>query len=208
MTHTKKLHNAGLPLKTAKKVLIMLHGRGASAQNILSLGQQLSVHDFHLVAPQATNNTWYPYSFMSPVEQNEPWLSSAIEIIKETVDEMKKAGFQSRQIYILGFSQGACLSLEFASRYALPWGGIISLTGGLIGEQLDRSLYQGDFEGTNVFIGNSDKDPHVPMSRSEESKQIMESLGARVNLQIYPGMSHTVNKDEIDRANAILGATG
>jgi len=202
--HVKKVVEAGLPLAKAKKALIMLHGRGAAAEDILSLRHELLVDDFYIVAPQAANYTWYPVSFMAPVQQNEPWLSSAIDLLSSVVEDITKRGIAAQQIFILGFSQGACLSLEFATRYAQQWGGVIAFTGGLIGAEIDPNRYTGKFEGTKIFIGNSDQDPHVPLLRSEKSGELMSSLGANVTLNVYPGMPHTINRDEILRVNTLF----
>ena len=199
--HTKNIITSGVALKEAEKVLIMLHGRGANAKDIISLTHYLKLRNTHIIAPQATNNTWYPYSFLSPRQQNEPWLSSALLILDEILNDVISTGIKSRQVFILGFSQGACLTLEFATQNSQPFGGVIAFTGGLIGDVLEEENYKGDFQKTKVFIGNSDKDPHVPVARSEESKRIMEKLGAEVTLKIYPGMAHTVNDDEINWVN-------
>jgi phospholipase/carboxylesterase len=205
MLHSKaSVISAGTPLKEADRVLMMLHGRGANAADILSLAQYFDTTNTHLLAPQATNNTWYPYSFLAPVKDNEPWLSSAIELLKEMIGDILLAGKRLDQIFVLGFSQGASLTLEFTSRNAGKYGGIIAFTGGLIGQMLNHSLYSGDFAGTKVFIGNSDKDPHVPLSRSEESKEIMEKMGALVTLNIYKNMGHTINEDELAFVNEHL----
>ena len=202
--HTRNIINAGVPLKNAQKVLVMLHGRGANAADIISLSEYLKLEDTHIIAPQATNNAWYPYSFLSPRHQNEPWLSSALDLLKEILGDVVTAGITSQQVFVLGFSQGACLALEFATQNAQPFGGVIAFTGGLIGEVLQEENYQGNFQKTKVFIGNSDRDPHVPASRSRESKEIMERLGAEVTLKIYPGMAHTVNDDELKWVNEHL----
>jgi phospholipase/carboxylesterase len=165
------------------------------------LKQYLNVENTRVLAPQATNQTWYPYGFMMPLNQNEPWLSSAIDLLDKMIKDAMNRGFSSEQIYILGFSQGACLALECPSRKARRYGGIISFTGGLIGDKIYKEYYSGEFKGTPVFIGNSDQDPHVPVKRSEESKKIMESMGANVTLRIYPGMPHTINENEIQFVN-------
>lgn len=199
--HIKNIITEGIALKEAEKVLIMLHGRGANAEDIISLSEYLKLHDTHIIAPQATNNEWYPYSFLSPRQQNEPWLSSALQVLKEILIDIIVAGFKSEQVFILGFSQGACLALEFATQNAQPFGGIIAFTGGLIGDVLQDENYRGNFQKTKVFIGNSDRDPHVPVTRSEESKKILEKLGAEVTLKIYTGMAHTVNDDELNWVN-------
>jgi len=188
---------AGTDLQRADKVMLMLHGRGATASDILSISDHLNLQNAHLIAPQAPDSTWYPQSFLSPVKQNEPWLSSSLHLLREVLDEVLSAAFQSRQVYVLGFSQGACLTLEFVARNARPFGGVIAFTGGLIGETLNEENYKVNFEKTKIFIANSDKDPHVPLARSEESKRILEKLGADVTLKVYPGMAHTIIEDEI-----------
>ena len=148
--HQKNNRSAGKTLTADSKVLIMLHGRGGSAEDILSLAQHLAVEDFTLLAPQATNHTWYPYSFLAPPAQNEPWLSSALQIVGELVNDIKAKGVLEENIYFAGFSQGACLTLEFVTRNAVRYGGVVALTGGLIGDKIYPDNYQGDFQGTPV----------------------------------------------------------
>ncbi|GHN02204.1 phospholipase/carboxylesterase [Cytophagales bacterium WSM2-2] len=204
MAHTKEIVEAGLSLSKAKKALIMLHGRGATAQDILSLRSYLSLEDFYVVAPQATNYTWYPYSFLSPLQQNEPWLSSALKLIGEIVTDVNNAGIKSEDVFFLGFSQGACLTLEFATRNAQKWGGIVALTGGLIGDKIYNDHYSGNFHATRILMTNSPNDPHVPLTRSEESKKVTEQLGASVVLEVYANRPHTILPDELEKARAIL----
>lgn len=204
MTHVKKIIEAGLSLGQAKKALILLHGRGGSAEDILTLRDHLPVNDFYIVAPQATNHSWYPFSFLSPIQQNEPWFSSALSLVKSIVDDIEAAGITSENIFIGGFSQGACLTLEFATRYAQRWGGVFALTGGLIGNKVFPEHYQGDFSGTKIFISNSQNDPHVPLTRSEDSKKLMEKMGAQVNIKVYQDRPHTVVMDELEEASTIL----
>jgi phospholipase/carboxylesterase len=199
--HTKQVISAGKPLNEATKVLIMVHGRGGSAEDILSLANYLQVNDFALLAPQATNNTWYPYSFLAPVTENEPWLSSALEVLKEVVADVKAKGIADENIYFLGFSQGACLTLEFVTRNATTYGGAIAFTGGLIGDVINTDNYKGDFGGTPLFIGTSDPDPHVPVERVHASAEILTKMNARVIKKIYKNMGHTINQDEINTAN-------
>jgi phospholipase/carboxylesterase len=201
-THQENILEAGASWEEAKKIIIMLHGRGGSSRDILSLAKHLDLSGFKILAPQATNNTWYPFGFMMPVSQNQPWLDSALSMIGGMIEDIIRRGFSSEQIYILGFSQGACIALEVGARHARKFGGIIAFTGGLIGDKIYTENYQGDFGGTKVFIGNSDNDPHVPLHRSEKSKEIMESMGAKVTLKIYPGMPHTIVEDEIHYVNA------
>lgn len=199
--HTKQFIAKGKPLSEATKALILLHGRGASAEDILTLAPYLQVNDFALIAPQATNHTWYPYSFMAPQEANEPWLSSALDIIKNIFDDVINAGISAENIYLGGFSQGACLTLEFAARNAQKMGGIVAFSGGLIGQEIDQSKYQSDFDQTPIFIGCSDIDPHIPKGRVEESGRILKRLNADVTVKIYPNMAHTINEDELDVVN-------
>ncbi|HMQ00880.1 MAG TPA: dienelactone hydrolase family protein [Cyclobacteriaceae bacterium] len=204
MAHEKKVIQAGVELGNAEKVLIMLHGRGATARDILSLSEYLHVEDFCLLAPQATNHTWYPYRFIAPPQENEPWLSSALNLINEIVHDVKSAGISEENIYLLGFSQGACLCLEYAARNAANWAGVIAFTGGLIGDKIYTENYKGKFMGTKVFIGNSDVDPHVPEERSAASAKIIQGMGADVTYKVYKGMPHTINQDEIDTVNRLI----
>src|SRR5688572_30303223 len=190
--HTKNIVYGGKKLGEAQKALIMVHGRGASANDILTLSSYLNVNDFSLIAPQATNNTWYPYSFLAPVSANEPWLSSALQLLKDLVNDIVIAGVAKKDIYFLGFSQGACLMLEFITRNAGHFGGAAAFTGGLIGENIDVSNYGGDFGRTPMFIGTSDPDPHVPVSRVNESVGILKGMNGDVTLKIYPLMGHTI----------------
>lgn len=202
--HQKNIVTAGKDLRDAGKALVLLHGRGATADDILGLSSELNVNDFALIAPQATNYTWYPYSFLAPVRQNEPWLSSAIQLLGEVVKDIKAAGIEEQHIYFAGFSQGACLTLEFVTRNARRWGGVAAFTGGLIGDKINSDNYQGDFAGTPVFMGSSDPDPHVPVERVQASVGILKSMNASVTEKIYPGMGHTISKDEISNVNKLI----
>ena len=202
--HTKKIVAAGKNIKEAEKVLIMIHGRGGSAEDILSLAGHLQVKDFALLAPQATGNTWYPYSFMVPPVQNEPWLSSALAVLKEVVNDVIAQGVPAEKIYFLGFSQGACLTLEFVTRNAIKYGGVAAFTGGLIGDKIYRENYKGDFNGTPVFIGSSNPDPHVPVERVYATTNILKSMNAAVTEKIYSNMGHTISQDEIELANKLV----
>lgn len=195
---------AGVPLDQAKRVLIMTHGRGASAQSILSLAAELAVDDFALAAPQATGNTWYPYSFLAPEAQNEPGLSSGLAVLKELLDTVKAAGISSENVYFLGFSQGACLTSEFVARHAQPFGGVFILSGGVIGDSVKTERYTGNFAGTPIFLGCSDVDAHVPKDRVQDSSEVFRTLGATVTERIYPNAPHSIFQDEIDHINHIL----
>ncbi|HET7361866.1 MAG TPA: dienelactone hydrolase family protein [Salinimicrobium sp.] len=202
--HTKNIHTAGKPIKEAEKALIMLHGRGANTQDILGLATHLKVADFALLAPQATNHTWYPYSFLAKPEQNEPWLSSALEILKELTDDVVEQGIQAENIYFLGFSQGACLTLEFVTRNAAKYGGVAAFTGGLIGDKIYEENYSGDFKETPIFLSTGNPDPHIPVERVEKSVEILEKMNAKVQMQVYENRPHTISQDEIDLANELI----
>ncbi len=202
--HSKKIFTSGKDISEAKKVLIMIHGRGAFAEDILSLAGYFDLEDYALIAPQAENNTWYPYSFLAPPKQNEPWLSSALDVLSEVVADINKTGIKSEDMYFLGFSQGACLMLEFVTRNAKKWGGVIAFTGGLIGDKIYSENYTGDFLQTPVFIGTSDPDPHVPVERVYASSAIIKNMNAALTTKIYPGMGHTISKDEIDEVNKLI----
>lgn len=198
--HSKQVIRAGVELGKSSNVLILLHGRGGTAEDILSLARYLPVKEFTLVAPQATNNTWYPYSFLAPRLENEPWLSSALSILKDVVHDLEQNQIERKNIYFLGFSQGACLATEFFTQHGERWGGLIAFTGGLIGEQIDKSYYRGDFDGTPVFISTGDQDPHVPLRRVQDSVALLKEMNADVKLEIYSGRPHTITREELDEA--------
>ena len=203
-SHKKNIVTAGVAIEEAKKALIMIHGRGGSAEDILSLATHLQVKDFALLAPQATCNTWYPYSFMVPPVQNEPWLSSALSLLKAVVGDVTEQGIAVENIYFLGFSQGACLTLEFVTRNAQRYGGVTAFTGGLIGDKIYPENYSGDFAGTPVFIGSSNPDPHVPVERVYATSNILKAMHADVTEKVYNNMGHTINQDEIDWVNKLI----
>ncbi|MGC1240676.1 MAG: dienelactone hydrolase family protein [Chryseosolibacter sp.] len=202
--HKKDIRTAGKKLGEAKKVLIMLHGRGAPAEDILGLATHLAVNDFTLLAPQATNFTWYPYSFLAPPQQNEPWLSSALENLNDLVNDIDKAGIDQQNIFFTGFSQGACLTLEFVTRHARRWGGVAAFTGGLIGDKIYTENYHGNFQAMPVFIGSSNPDPHIPVERVRETTAVLQSMNASVTEKIYPNLGHTISEDEIRLANVMV----
>lgn len=201
--HSYQIVESGQPKEKASKALLLLHGRGSTAEDIITLANQFNVSSFYLAAPQATNRSWYPYSFMAEEASNEPWLSSAVEIVKKLIEETAKY-LPKDQIIIMGFSQGACLALEVSTRYATKYGGVVAFTGGLIGDTINEKKYKGNFRETKVFIGTSDNDPHVPLARSQQSKELMEKLGANVTLKVYSGMSHTINEDEINTVKSLF----
>ncbi len=204
--HSNNYIYSGKELSEAKKALILLHGRGGSAEDILSLAEELPVADFAWVAPQAAGHSWYPSSFLAPPMQNEPSLTTALEMLKGLVNELKAAGLKDKDIYFTGFSQGACLTLEYVTRNAARYGGVMAFTGGLIGDRLYPERYQGDFVGTPVFIGTSDPDMHVPVERVKETTQLLQQKHAVVTERIYPRMGHTITREELkDAVTAIFG---
>jgi phospholipase/carboxylesterase len=202
--HQKEIITWGKNLTDAKKALIMLHGRGASAEDILRLTSYLNIEEYAVVAPRATNNTWYPYSFLAQRNQNEPWLSSALDLITDLVMDINAAGIPDDHIYFLGFSQGACLTLEYVTRNATRWGGAVAFTGGLIGDKIYSETYSGDFRGTPIFIGTSNPDPHVPVDRVKETTLVLKKMNASVTEKVYQNMGHTISEDEIDKANQLV----
>lgn len=204
MKHTLEIETGGVSLEKASKALIMIHGRGGSARDIMSLSQYLQVDDFALLAPQAANNTWYPHSFMAPVDQNEPWLSSAIEIIGEAVQKAMDAGISSDSIYFFGFSQGACLSLEYIARNAKKYGGVAAIIGGVIGEKINYDNYGGDFNHTPIFLGTSNPDFHVPLERVRATSDLLKKMNGNVILEVYENAGHTILQEEINWVNKIF----
>jgi phospholipase/carboxylesterase len=202
--HSKNIVTAGVPVENAAGALIMIHGRGASAQSMVPLASYLDTKDVAIFAPQASRHSWYPTSFIEPVEENQPALDSALEIIGELVQDIIKAGIPAEKIYFLGFSQGACLTLEYVSRNATKYGGVIAFTGGLIGQQLETGNYQGDFGQTTILITTGDPDAHVPLKRVKESAAIMEKLNGKMHVIVYPAKQHTITNEEIEVANQLF----
>ena len=184
--------------------MVMVHGRGATAENILNLADELGRDDLAYLAPQAAGYSWDPYGFMAPMPQNEPGLSSGLARIGEIVAQLEAAGIPPERIFLLGFSQGACLSLEFSARNARRYGAILGLSGGLIGPPGTPRDYPGSLAGTPVFLGCSDRDPHIPRERVDESAAVLKAMGAEVTERIYPAMGHTVNEDEVSFVRQLL----
>lgn len=195
---------AGLPLEDAESAMIMLHGRGAGAANILSLAASLAIQGFAFFAPEARNSTWYPNSFLAPIDSNEPGISSGLTVIGDIITRINSAGIPTERIVLLGFSQGACLTSEFAARNATRYGGLAILSGGLIGPDNTPRDYAGSFDNTPVFMGCSDVDFHIPAVRVTESAVILKRMGANVNVQLYPGMGHTVSDEEIAQVRLVM----
>ena len=205
MTTVKaEIIRAGAPIGAARAAMIMVHGRGASAQGILELRHAFDASDVAYVAPQAESGSWYPYSFMSPIARNEPDLSNALHTLSSIVDDLDREGLPAERILLLGFSQGACLALEFAARNARRFGGVIALSGGLIGPEGTPRDYAGSLAGTPVFLGCSDVDAHIPLARVHQSTEMMRKLGGDVTEKIYPGMGHTIIQDEVEHVRAML----
>jgi phospholipase/carboxylesterase len=194
----------GAALKDASAAMILLHGRGASAGDILGLAGEFYSSEMAYLAPEAANHTWYPYSFLAPMEQNEPWLSSALAKVGSVVDEAIAAGIAREKIVFAGFSQGACLTTEFVARNAARYGAVMAFTGGLIGPPERQFEFAGSLAGTPVFFGSGDPDPHVPWERVKQSAEIYTKMGAVVTLRRYPGMPHTISRAELDEAKAIM----
>ena len=211
MAATAQDPHAGQPVLTrgpsprdARLVAILLHGRGASAEDILSLARELRAKDVAYLAPQAAGASWYPYSFLAPIAQNEPGITSAMRVIAGLIDQVAREGVTADRVALMGFSQGACLAQEFAARHARRYAAVLGLSGGLIGPPGTPREYSGAMDGTPVFLGCSDIDPHIPLERVHESADVFRRLAARVDERIYPRMGHTVNRDELDAADAIL----
>ncbi|MBI5928606.1 MAG: dienelactone hydrolase family protein [Chloroflexi bacterium] len=195
--HGWPVERRGEPLATAKAAMILLHGRGATAHDILSLVDEIDTEGFAYLAPQAAGYTWYPYSFLAPIDQNEPGLSSALQVISDLLAEIEAAGIPAERTMILGFSQGACLTLEYTARHARRYGGIVGLTGGLIGPQSTSRDYPGLLDGTPILVASSDPDPHIPVARVKETVIVLDGMGATVEARLYPNMGHTINADEV-----------
>jgi predicted esterase len=199
---SQPLLHAGAALDGARPpraAMVMVHGRGGSADDILGLAEAFgaSARDWAFVAPQAANGTWYPERFIAPIARNEPWLSSALESVGRAVAHVEAAGVASDRIVLLGFSQGACLVTEWAARHARRFAGIVTLSGGLIGPDGTPRDYAGAFDGTPALLGCSDRDPHIPLARVHETAEVLERMGAQVDTRIYPGAPHGIFEDEI-----------
>ena len=194
----------GKALNSTKAAVVLVHGRGASAEDILGLADEFGLPELAYLAPQAAGHTWYPYSFLEPLQRNQPWLDSALMLVAKTIQRAITAGIELDKVAIVGFSQGACLATEFVARNATRYGGVIAYTGGLIGPPGTKFVYSGELSGTPCFLGAGDRDPHVPWKRVEESAAVLSGLGGAVTLRRYPGLPHTINQDEIEHAKIIL----
>jgi predicted esterase len=199
---------AGASPASARAAAILVHGRGGSAEDMLGLAQEFGQRDIAYLAPQAPGHTWYPFSFLMPLAQNEPHLSNALAAVGATLDRLAREGFPAERVALIGFSQGGCLALEYVARNAKRYGAVAGLSAGLIGPPGTPRAYAGSLAGTPVFLGCSDIDSHVPLARVNESRDVLEKLGAAVTERIYPGMGHTVNADEIAHVTRLLAGLG
>jgi phospholipase/carboxylesterase len=204
MSEAIEIVRGGAPLRTARAAAVLVHGRGASAQDILSLGAEFAQDDIAYLAPQAPAYTWYPYSFLVPFSQNEPHLTNALNTVDAVVRQLGRDGFAPERIALIGFSQGGCLALEYAARNAKRYGAVAGLSAGLIGPPGMPRAYPGAFDGTPVLLGCSDIDSHIPLARVHETRDVLGEMGAAVTERIYPRMGHTVNADEIAHVSAML----
>jgi len=195
---------AGPPPERAKATLVLIHGRGGSAEDMLPLHRMFALDGLAAVAPQAANHTWYPHSFLSPMEANQPYLDSALRRISAVIDDLVGRGVSSERIAILGFSQGACLTTEFVARNPRRYGAVLGLSGGLIGPPGPPRNYVGSLDDSPVFLGCNDPDPHIPFERVRETEAVLRRMGATVELRRYPGPDHSINEDELEACRALL----
>jgi len=196
ITHGQRVLQAGGPITSARAAMILLHGRGATADDIMTIASEVQRPGWVYLAPQAAGNTWYPNPFTSPLESNEPYLSAALDMVSKLVERVEPT-VPAQRIAILGFSQGACLALEWSARNARRFGAVIGLSGGLIGPDGTPRDYSGSFDATPIFLGCSDVDPHIPMRRVVEAGEVLKSMGGDVTVRFYPGMGHLVSGEEI-----------
>ena len=195
---------AGPAPAAARLTVILVHGRGGSAADMLGLAREFQIDDVAWLAPQAAGRSWYPYSFLAPIAQNEPGITSGLEVLAQLIADLEPAGIPASRVALVGFSQGACLALEFAAREARRYAAVVGLSGGLIGPPGTPRRYQGALLATPVLLGCSDVDPHIPVERVRESATVFRAMGARVDERIYPGMGHTGNVDEIEAVRELL----
>jgi predicted esterase len=200
------VHCAGAPLANAAVAVVAVHGRGGDAQDMLALGAALDATDAAYCAPEAAGHTWYPNRFVAPFHDNEPWLSSALDFLAATVEAIEARGVPRRRIVLLGFSQGGCLALHFGATHATRWGGLAGLSAGLIGPPGTAWDFPPSLDGTPVFLGCSEHDPHIPPERLAESARVLERLGGAVTLRVYPALGHTVNEDELEQVRRVIGS--
>jgi predicted esterase len=205
IAHGQRILQAGESLPSARAAMILLHGRGATAGDIMTIASEVQRPGFAYLAPQAANNAWYPNPFTAPIESNEPYLSSALDMLAGLLNRVLET-VPAERVVLLGFSQGACLTLEFAARNARRYGAVVGLSGGLIGPDGTPRDYPGQFDATPVFLGCSDVDPHIPKQRVLETAEVFKAMGATVSVRLYPGMPHTVSEDELTVVRMLLEA--
>jgi predicted esterase len=201
---TLPIIHAGTPIEQATAAMILLHGRGGAAQDILALGSALTGDRIALLASQAPGQTWYPLSFLAPRQQNEPYLSSALKQVQTMLAVATSSGLKPSRIAFCGFSQGACLATEFVARHAQRYAGLLAFTGGLIGPLEEPISLTGDLAGTPVLLSSGDPDTHVPWKRVQQSGELLTGIGGKVILQRYPGRPHTILPEEIENGKQLL----
>lgn len=195
---------AGPAVSSASRAVIAIHGRGASASDIIGVAQAIAASDTAWLAPDAASHTWYPYSFLTPVAQNQPFLDSAISVVGGLLQHLEDSGISADKTVLLGFSQGSCLASEFVARHPRKYGGLVVFSGGLIGDHIDPGDYSGSLLDTPIFGGCSDSDPHIPLGRFEVTGEVLAGMGGAVDFRVYPGMGHTINLDELSAAKALI----
>ena len=200
----QRVVHRGAAWTKARLAVILLHGRGGAPEDLLELADEWNVPDIAYLAPAAAGRTWYPESFLAPIDRNEPWLTSALLTVERVLGEIEHHGVPVERVAILGFSQGGCLGLEFAARHARRYRGVVGLSAGLIGPPGTPRAYGGSLAGTSVFLGCSDIDPHIPLTRVRESADVFRRLDGVVDERIYPDMGHSVNRDEVEAVKALL----
>jgi len=198
----------GAPPADAAGVLVLLHGRGGSAQDMLALARELDRPSFAWFVPEAAGRQWYPFSLLEKLERNQSALNSALGLLKRLLGRIEATPVPAERVVWLGFSQGACLALEFVVRNARRYGGVVALSGGLLGPEGTPREYPGSLDGTPVFLGSGDMDPHIPKRRVDETGAVLERLGAGVTRRVYPGLGHATNAEELDAARSMLDAVG
>ncbi|WP_226004991.1 alpha/beta hydrolase [Natrinema salinisoli] len=199
----QQLVTGGTDLANAEAALVLTHGRGATARGMIQMAAEFQQEGVAFLAPQAARQTWYPNSFLEPVERNEPGRSSGLQAISDAIDEANDAGIPTERVMLIGFSQGACLASEYLARNPRRYGGLAAFSGGLIGEELDDE-YPGDLEGTPIFLGCSDVDPHIPEERVHDTADVFESMNADVTKRLYEGMGHGINEDEMQYVSGMV----
>lgn len=203
IAHGQRVLEGGLPLRSARAAMVLLHGRGATSEDIMTVASEVQMPGWAYLAPQAAGNAWYPNPFTAPLEDNEPHLTAAIDTVSRVVERVE-AHVPAQRVVVLGFSQGACLALEWAARHARRYGAVVGLSGGLIGPEGTPRDYPGDFDRTPVFLGCSDVDPHIPMHRVVEAGEVLKRMGAGLTVRFYPGMGHMVGIEEINALRQLL----